>query len=351
MSEGQVTKDEAPEGIDAAGVSAWFAAHVADVTPPLRFELIAGGHSNLTYRVDDAAGGRWVLRRPPMGHVLASAHDMGREHRVISALADTAVPVPATFGLCDDPAVNGAPFYVMDFVDGAVVRSEAEGALLPIDARRHAGDEAADVLARIHAVDPDTVGLGDLGRKESYIARQLNRWQRQWQQTGFGEVPAVDAVHAALAARIPEQGPATIVHGDFRLDNCLLGPDGTVRAVLDWEMCTLGDPLADLGLLMVYWAEPADPFTALGDSATVLDGFPDRAAVAGRYAQATGRDVSQLGYYVAFGYWKLACIMGGVLVRYQAGVMGDGRGTGRFGVDGVEALALAAQHALDTATS
>jgi aminoglycoside phosphotransferase (APT) family kinase protein len=351
MSDGEVTADGAsgavPDGIDAAGVAGWFAAHVADVTPPLRYELIAGGHSNLTYRVDDAAGRRWVLRRPPLGHVLASAHDMGREHRVISALADTPVPVPATLGLCEDPEVNGAPFYVMDFVDGAVLRGRADGGALPVPVRRRAGEEVADVLARIHAVDPDAVGLGELGRRESYVARQLNRWHRQWEQSKTRELPVVDAVHDALAADIPDQGPATIVHGDYRLDNCLVGPDGRIQAVLDWELCTLGDPLADVGLLMVYWSEPADSFAALGDSVTLLDGFPDRSGLADRYAQVSGRDLSQLGYYVAFGFWKLACILEGVFARYQAGVMGDATGSELFALQ-VESLANAAQNALDT---
>lgn len=349
MSDGGEQTDDVPEGIDASGVTDWFTAHVADIKPPLRFELIAGGHSNLTYRVDDDTGRRWVLRRPPLGHVLASAHDMGREHRVISALAGTDVPVPTTVGLCNDPAVNGAPFYVMDFVDGAILRGREAGEALPVAARRRASDELADVLARIHAVDPDAVGLGDLGRKESYIARQLSRWHRQVHQSDSDSdvLPPLDAVHDQLAERIPDQGPATIVHGDYRLDNCLVGPEGTIEAVLDWELCTLGDPLADLGLLMVYWSEPGDPFSALGDSATMLDGWVDRSGFAERYAEVSGRDVSQLGYYRAFGFWKLACILVGVLTRYEAGVMGGGKGSELFAFQ-VQALAAAAQQALDT---
>jgi aminoglycoside phosphotransferase (APT) family kinase protein len=353
MSDGQVPTREAagdaPDGIDPAGVTAWFAAHAAVVEPPLQFEHIPGGHSNLSYRVADQAGRQWVLQRPPLGHVLASAHDMGRQHRVMAALADTPVPVPTTVGLCDDPAVTGAQFYATEYVDGAVLRGRAAGEPLPRDVRRRAGDDIADVLAVIHQVDPDAVGLGDLGRKESYIARQLSRWQRQYTSSKTRELPIVDAVHDALAADIPEQGPATIVHGDYRLDNCIVGPDGAIRAVLDWELCTLGDPLADLGTLMVYWSEPADEFVALGDNVTVLDGFPDRAAVAAQYAAASGRDVSQLGYYVAFAYWRLACILEGVFARYQAGVMGDATGAELFGAQ-VEALARAAQQALETAS-
>jgi aminoglycoside phosphotransferase (APT) family kinase protein len=336
----------APAGIDADNVTVWFEAHAPGAAPPLTFRPIAGGHSNLTYRVDDTADHAWVLRRGPLHHVLATAHDMGREHRIISALADTPVPVPATVGLCDDPAVNGAPFYVMDFVDGAVVRDQAAGRELDEAARWRAGGQVADVLAAIHAVDPDAVGLGDLGRKEAYLQRQLRRWHGQWEQSRTRDLPVVDEVHAELAARAPEQGPAAIVHGDYRLDNCLVGSDGTIRAVLDWELCTLGDPLADVGLLLVYWTEPGDQHTALADSATLLPGFPSRAELIERYAAASGRDVSAVDYYVAFGYWKLACILEGVFARYQAGAMGQAADSFDLFGRQVEVLAQAARTTL-----
>jgi aminoglycoside phosphotransferase (APT) family kinase protein len=336
----------APAGIDAANVTEWFLAHAPGPVPPLAFELIAGGRSNLTYRVDDRAGHTWVLRRPPLGHVLATAHDMGREHRIISALAPTDVPVPGVVGLCEDEAVNGAPFYVMDFVEGAIVRGPDAAGMLTPEGRRRAGDDIADVLTRIHAVDPDAVGLGELGRKEAYIERQLRRWHRQWEQSKTRDLPVVDEVHAALAAGIPEQGPATIVHGDYRLDNCLVGPDGRIAAVLDWELCTLGDPLADMGLLLVYWSERGDAAAALGDSATALEGFPSRAELSARYAERSGRDLAQIDFYVAFGYWKLACILEGVLARYQAGVMGQSSGFDGFGHQ-VELLAQAARSTLE----
>ncbi|HEV7757836.1 MAG TPA: phosphotransferase family protein [Acidimicrobiales bacterium] len=337
---------EVPTGIDAGNVTEWFVAHAPGVAPPLTFRLIAGGRSNLTYRVEDTAGHAWVLRRPPLGHVLPTAHDMGREHRIISALAPTDVPVPGVIGLCDDEAVNGAPFYVMDFVEGAVLRGQDVTAALGPEARAHAGHQIPDVLARIHAVDPDAVGLGELGRKEAYIERQLRRWHRQWEGSKTRELPVVDEVHAALSERIPEQGPAAIVHGDYRLDNCLVGPDGAITAVLDWELCTLGDPLADVGLLLVYWSEPGDGYTALGDSATLLDGFPTRAQLSERYAERSGRDLSQVDYYVAFGYWKLACILEGVYARYRAGVMGEASGFEAFGQQ-VEMLAQAAHRTLE----
>jgi aminoglycoside phosphotransferase (APT) family kinase protein len=287
-----------------------------------------------------------VLRRPPLGQVLATAHDMSREHRIISALAPTDVPVAPVVGLCTDEAVNGAPFYVMEFVDGLVARNPEAAARLDVAGRRRAGEQLADVLARIHAVDPDAVGLGDLGRKEGYVERQLRRWSGQWEKSKTRDLPVVDEVHAALAARVPEQGPATIVHGDYRLDNCMLDPDGTVAAVLDWELCTLGDPLADVGLLLVYWTDRGDTRPALMEASTTLEGFPTSAELIAMYAAASGRDVSDVGYYVAFGYWKLACILEGVYARYRGGVMGDSSGFEGFALQ-VEMLARQAQATLE----
>jgi aminoglycoside phosphotransferase (APT) family kinase protein len=336
---------ETVQGIDADQVTAWLSARV-EVTPPLHFDLITGGHSNLTFKVTDGAGGAWVLRRPPLGQVLATAHDMGREHRIISALAPTDVPVAPVVGLSADDSVNGAPFYVMDFVDGHVLRSAASATELGPEARTRAGHELVDVLARIHAVDPLAVGLGDLGRTEGYIPRQLKRWYGQWQKSKTRELAAVDRVHDALAANVPEQGPATIVHGDYRLDNCLLNDAGTVAAVLDWEICTLGDPLADVGLLIVYWGEDDRDVTALPDTATSAEGFPRASALLDRYAEVSGRDVSQIDYYIAFGYWKLACILEGVLARYQGGAMGTSASGWELFALQVEMLAGAAEDTL-----
>jgi len=311
-------------GIDVDPVTAWFTEHAPTVAPPLAFELIAGGRSNLTFRVTDQADGDWVLRRPPRGHVLATAHDMGREHRIISALAPTDVPVAPVVGLCTDVEVNdGAPFYVMDFVDGTVLRDARAAEAVTPAVRRRAGLSVAETLARIHAVDPDAVGLGELGRKEGYIARQLKRWNGQFEASATREVPTVTDAYARLLQHIPEQGPAAIVHGDYRLDNCMVDDAGEVIAVLDWEICTLGDPLADLGVLMVYWTEPDDPFAALPGAATALEGFPSRAELVAAYEGAGGRPVGNIDYYVAFGYWKLACILEGVYARYKAGAMGD----------------------------
>jgi aminoglycoside phosphotransferase (APT) family kinase protein len=336
----------AQDGIDEVRVTPWLEEHVEGLRPPLTFSLIAGGHSNLTYRVDDAAGGAFVLRRPPLGHVLATAHDMGREHRIISALGPTPVPVAPALAYCDDPDVNGAPFYVMGFVEGHILRDQGTAKVLDEERRRTASESLVDVLADIHAVDPDAVGLGELGRKEGYIERQLRRWHKQFLDSKTREVPALEAVYERLRSDVPEQGPATIVHGDYRLDNCLVGDDGNVAAVLDWEICTLGDPLADVGLLMVYWTDPEDDATALLTSPTTLPGFARRSDLRERYAERSGRDLSAIDYYTAFGYWKLACIVEGVYARYRGGAMGtDASGFEGFAMQ-VERLAAAAEEAV-----
>jgi aminoglycoside phosphotransferase (APT) family kinase protein len=319
---------EAPRGIDAPRVSAWFAENIPGVVLPVDFVLIAGGRSNLTYQVTDAAGARYVLRRPPTGHLLPTAHDMGREHKIISAMGPAGVPAPPALGLCTDESVNGAPFYVMGFVDGVIARDEAEAEKsFDLAARGRAGPALIDTLAQIHAADPDAIGLGDLGRKEGYIARQLKRWYANYCAANEGRggttLPDVDQLHELLSARIPEQGRASVVHGDYRLDNCILAPDGSrVLAVLDWELCTLGDPLADVGQLLVYWPEPGER-SPLGHSPTLLPGFSPRSELIERYAAQTGRTVGDLDFYTAFAYWKLACILEGVYARYVGGAMGD----------------------------
>jgi aminoglycoside phosphotransferase (APT) family kinase protein len=312
------------EAIDRPSLEAWFAGSVPGAEPPLTFERISGGRSNLTYGVNDAGGHRWALRRPPLGKRLASAHDMAREHRIIAALQSTDVPVPPVAGLCEDDSVNGAPFYVMEFVDGPVLRSKAEAEAGFDDAERRAiGERVVDTLVAIHAIDPDQVGLGQLGRKQDYVARQLRRWHEQWEKSKTSELPMVDDVHRRLSERIPEQGPATIVHGDYRLDNMILSPDGEVAAVVDWELCTLGDPLADVGLLLVYWSEAGDEFTPLFEAPTTASGFPTRREVRERYSSASGRDLSGIDFYVALAYWKLAIVLQGVYARYAAGQYGE----------------------------
>ena len=312
-----------PDGITEP-MEQWFLSRVAGARAPLAWTRIAGGHSNLTFRVDGADGRAWVLRRPPLGHRLAGAHDMEREHRIIAALAPTAVPVAPVAGLCTDTEVDELPFYVMEHVDGLVIR-DAESAvqLLGPEGCRRASESIVDTLAAIHAVDPVAVGLGDLGRHEGYIARQLRRWHGNIAAQRTRDLPLLDRVHDALAAAIPEQRGVAVVHGDYRLDNCMLAPDGTVLAVLDWEICTLGDPLADVGLLLTYWTGPGDDGGAWANSACTAPGFMDRADLAARYAERSGRDLAALDYYVAFAHWKLACIIEGVYARYLGGALGD----------------------------
>jgi aminoglycoside phosphotransferase (APT) family kinase protein len=308
------------EGINAGPVTEWLAARIPGLVPPLTFTLIAGGHSNLTFRFVDSRGAAYVLRRPPLGHVLESAHDMGREHRIVAALAGSEVPVAPTFGLCDDVAVNGAPFYVMGFVAGAVLHDAEAAARLPQAERASLGDHVIDVLAKLHQIDPDAVGLGDLGRKEAYLARQLNRWNKQWLASKTHEIPEMEETARLLEARMPAQEGAAIVHGDYRLGNMIVG-DGAIRAVLDWELCTLGDPLADVGYLLNAWTQPGEDGADL--TPTGVGGFPTRPALCDRYTAATGRDLSGINYYRAFSHWRLAAIGQGVYKRYLVGAMGD----------------------------
>lgn len=312
-----------PNGI-SENVESWLVANIPGATAPFAYTQIAGGHSNLTFRVDDAAGHSYVLRRPPLGHRLASAHDMRREHRIIAGLAGSAVPVAPALGLCTDESVNELPFYVMSYVNGHVIRekSVAESVLGEQGCRR-ASESIVDTMAAIHAVDLRAAGLDDLGKHDGYIERQLKRWHGNIREQRTRDLPLVDSVYEELLGRIPEQGPATLVHGDYRLDNCMVDPSGNVIAVLDWEICTLGDPMADLGLLMVYWTGPDDEASAWANPVNTARGFMNRAELAERYGRVSGRDISSLDFYVAFAYWKLACIIEGVYARYLGGALGQ----------------------------
>ena len=313
--------DSSIEGIDEAGVASWFAAQIAGAVPPFRYELIAGGHSNLTFRVQDDNGNVYVLRRPPLGQVLATAHDMEREHRVVSAVGQTAVPVPATLGVCEDVEVNGAPFYVMAYVEGAVLHSDIEAALITPKDRMNLSREVVEVLAELHSVEPDEIGLGDLAKREEYLSRQLRRWSRQWEQSKTRELDTMEEVQRLLEQHMPTQIGSTIVHGDYRLGNMLVD-SGSIRAVLDWELRTLGDALADVGYLLNNWVDPDE--TPAGSSApTLAGGFATRDQLLKWYERASGRDISQVGYYRAFSYWRLAAIVEGVLNRYLQGAMGN----------------------------
>ena len=327
------------QGIDVAPVSEWMVANVVGAVAPFTFEVIAGGRSNLTFKVTAGDGQRFVLRRPPLGHVLATAHDMGREHRIITAVGRSSVPVPPALGLCIDETVNGAPFYVMGYVDGVVLDSPDRGAELPIPLRRVAGEHLIDVLADLHAVDIDAVGLGDLAKREGYVERQVKRWSTQWEQSKTRELPAVDEVARRLREAMPVQHGVSIAHGDFRFGNCLTDiATGRIAAVLDWELCTLGDPLADLGYLGVYWFH-GDVNSMRANDPTPAGGFPTYPELVERYARRTGRDVSGIDYYVAFGCWRLAVISEGVYARYLHGAMGtpDGFDFESFKI-GAEAL-------------
>jgi len=328
-----------------AKVGAWLEANVDGAVGPFTAELIGGGRSNLTFTVTGADGRRLVVRRPPLGHVLATAHDVAREHRIIAALGPTPVPVPAALGLCTDEAVNGAPFYVMGFVDGEVLDTPEKGRRLEPAVRAAASQHLIDVLADLHAVDIDDVGLGDLARRHGYIERQLKRWTTQWANSKTRELPAIDEVAARLAARVPPEHEVVIAHGDYRFGNCLTDAStGRIAAVLDWELCTLGDPLADVGYLAVYWTDPGTPGRRHNDPSGA-PGFPTYAELLERYAARTGRDVSAIDFYVAFASWRLAVISEGVYARYLHGAMGN-QGIGAaelaFIRDGTDQLAAAA---------
>ena len=303
---------------DVLGDEAWRSPSV---------ELIAGGKSNLTYRVSSSAGDV-ILRRPPLGHVLPTAHDMNREYTAMHALRDTDVPVPQMLHLERDPDLLGQPFYVMEAVEGHICREDIPAGYADEPAQRRAiGEALVRTLGDLHNVVPAEVGLGEFGRPEGYLSRQVARWSKQWDATRIPGLESIDALAAELAATLPTTQRSTIVHGDFRLDNTILDPSapGKIAAVLDWEMCTLGDPLADLGILLVYWSQADDADARnLGNvvqAATVLEGFPDRAEVARLYAERSGLDLAQLPWYVSFAFWKLSVVIAGIVARVQGGAM------------------------------
>jgi aminoglycoside phosphotransferase (APT) family kinase protein len=292
--------------------------------------LISGGKSNLTYRVACDAG-EVILRRPPLGHILPTAHDMGREYRVMTALAHTAVPVPRTFHLADADSPLGAPFYVMERVVGHICRNSIPTgyAETPED-RRRVGEALVDVLADLHTVDAAAIGLAEFGRPAGFMERQLRRWYQQWVATKTGELPALDALRDELVAARPEQQTGAVVHGDYRLDNTILHPTevGTIVAVLDWEMSTLGDPLADLGAMLAYWSEAGDSEVLrrarIMAPVTALDGFPSRLEIIERYARRSRIDVSTINWYQSFAYFKLAVVCQGIAARAAGGSMVGG---------------------------
>jgi aminoglycoside phosphotransferase (APT) family kinase protein len=316
-----------PPDLDGGAFEAWLRERVP-VAGPVAWSLLAGGRSNLSYRLD-VPGASYVLRRPPLGHVQATAHDMAREHRVQSALAGTEVPVPRMVGLCEDPAVAGVPFYVMEFVEGQVVRSPADAAGMPPFLRLTVTLRMVDVLARLHDVDPGAVGLGDPARGVGFLPRQVARWWRQYEGSRSRDVPGIERLHERLAGTVPEQRRVALVHGDYRLDNLVLGGRQKVRAVLDWEMSTLGDPRADLGLLLAYWdglgGGPARVVPPPGLVPGPGSGFPEGELLVERYTGRPNTDVDDLSWFVALGYFKIAVILEGIHRRHALGrTVGEG---------------------------
>ena len=309
-------------GLDVARFAAWFdAACPGEIGGPLHGRLIAGGRSNLTYEVSDGTRS-WVVRRPPLGHVLATAHDMEREFRVVTALRDTSVPVPLTYALCRDPDITGAPFYVMSKVDGIAYRTADQLAVQGPARIRAIAERMVATLALLHAVPPDEVGLADFGRPEGFLARQVRRWKKQLDASRSRPVAGFDELYSLLAANPPDGTSPAIVHGDYRLDNVLVGPDDKVAAVVDWEMATLGDPLTDVGLLVVY-----QRMDRLGDGpmASAAPGYPAEAEILAQYAKSSGRDLSDLGFYIALASFKAAVILEGIHFRYVHGqTVGEG---------------------------
>jgi aminoglycoside phosphotransferase (APT) family kinase protein len=320
-----------PRAIDAAHVSVWLTDRLPELEPPLAFERVGEGQSNLTFRVSDSAGHAVVLRRPPLGELLASAHDVAREYRILTALRPSDVPVPATLGLCEDVGVTGAPFYAMENVEGLILTRLATAERLAPAGRAVAADSLAVTLARLHSVDLDAIGLSELRRPESLASRQLRRWKGQWAASKRQDLPALDEVADHLTARMPEERETVLLHGDYHLHNLVLDEDGSVRAVLDWELCTAGDPLADVGQMVAYWRELGDPDGLFREPIAALEGFPDASRLAEAYAEASGRDLADVDYWVAFAYWKIAIIVEGVYRRWlnnpengaEAGTLGS----------------------------
>jgi aminoglycoside phosphotransferase (APT) family kinase protein len=339
------------QGIDEGRLTPWLSDRLPELEPPLRFVRVGEGQSNLTFRVEDAAGRAVVLRRPPLGEILASAHDMDREHRILTGLAGAGARVPRPLAACDDPDVTGAPFYVMEHVDGVILTKVKAAQELAPAARAKAARSLVQTLTELQAVDLDAAGLADFKRPESLASRQLRRWTRQWHASKTAELPVVEEVAERLAEQMPEEHESVLVHGDYRLDNAVLAADGEVKAVLDWELCTVCDPLADVGLAIAYWNElgPAagQPGALFREPVTAVAGFPPGSELAAEYARASGRDLDALQFWTAFAYWKIAIIVEGV---YRRWLNDPGNGSGAGGLQpAVARLAGLAQATLEAA--
>ena len=344
-------------GLPSAAVQGWLRGQLPDLIGdgPWHAEVISGGLSNITYRLH-LAGGPVILRRPPLGHLLPSAHDMKREHRILTALAPTAVPVPVTLALCNDLDVMGCPFYVMAEVPGAVLRTADDTAALTPEARAGVSEALVRTLADLHSIGPDSVGLSDYGRPDGYCARQILRWGNQWHASRTRELSDMDRLLGQLSEAVPTNSDNTIVHGDYRLDNTIIDLSRDVpqlNAVLDWELSTLGDPLADLGLTLTYWHDLGDVDRSqipVAAGLTAHEGFPTSRELAEQYAILTGRDLSRLRFYLAFSAMKLAVILEGVHARYLGGqTIGDGYEGAGAAVPVLVATGLRAMHHGDRA--
>ena len=299
--------------LDLPSLARWIRDAGEPVTGSLRGTRVGQGQSNLTYRIDDEAGRTWIARRPPLGHLLASAHDVAREHRIIAALQSTGVPVPATIGVCEDPAVADVPVVIMEHVEGTVIDDEEAARQIAPETRRRLGLELARTLAKIHAVDIDAVGLGDLASRKPYAPRQLKRWSRQLEESRTQDRPDLDALTTVLTEHLPEPGEISLVHGDFHIRNVIIdSATGDIRAVLDWELATLGDPLADVGSSLAYWTQAGE--VPVG-APTAVDGFQTRAEISAEYLAVSGRSRRTLGFWHTLGLWKIAIIAEGVRRR------------------------------------
>jgi aminoglycoside phosphotransferase (APT) family kinase protein len=333
--------------LDAAAVAGWLGVRGVDLRGPVEASLLTGGRSNLTFKLVDADGRALVVRRPPLGNLLRTAHDMSREWRYLAALVATPVPVPAPVALCDDVGVIGAPFLVMEFVDGVVIHGVADAMAMTAAERAAAAASLVDALASLHAVEPARVGLAGAGACD-YVRRQIDRWSRQYEASAdAAHRPVSGAVvdgARRLAAAVPPTSRIGVVHGDFRLGNCILGSDGEVAAVVDWELATVGSVLADLGWLLATWFEPGERQTSTGS--TSLSGFPTGRALVRRYGERTSIDLADIDYFVALGRWKAAAVLAGVATRTGAGAYGRRRDTTRIHSN-AEAMAAAALDVLD----
>ena len=334
------------EGLREDALTGWLVGLGVGLQAPLTYERVGLGQSNLTYLVTDAKGERLVLRRPPLGVLLASAHDVAREHRILSALQGTDVPLPRVLGLCEDPSVTDVPVLAVSHVEGTVVDERPDAEALAPAARHAIGLALVDTLGRIHGVDLTAVGLDDLASHKPYAARQLKRWSGQWELSRTRELPALEQLTERLRALEPESGEVVLVHGDSHLRNVIVDPDdASVRAILDWELCTLGDPLADLGTVLAYWPQPGDPPTMRFD-ASMVEGFATREELVERYVAATGRDVTHVPFWHGLGLWKLAIILEGVR-RRQLDDPRNLTAMGRIPAEAVDELVACAHAVLD----